>query len=173
MDKHNAVLDASFWINAHRSGLVDYLLDYFDLVVPTRVTHEIEYMPPGVDQLTPAGETFRRWRQEGRLKLKDPANPVDWFHPGENAAIGLAQEQGYVLLMDDQAPYHLAKLRGLRAVASTDFVVLLYVDRRLSYDEAAAILARSETARHLKRAAMTALEFLAQQRREQNEDAIS
>ena len=166
MDKHNAVLDASFWINAHRSGLVDYLLDYFDLVVPTQVMHEIEYMPPDVGQLTPAGETFRRWREDGRLKVQDPAAPVDWFHPGENAAIGLAQEQGYVLLMDDQAPYHLAKLRGLRAVASTDFVVLLYVDRRLSYDETAAILARSEAARHLKRAAMTALEFLTQQRRE-------
>lgn len=48
MDKHNAVLDASFWINAHRSGLVDYLLDYFDLVVPTQVMHEVEYMPPAV-----------------------------------------------------------------------------------------------------------------------------
>jgi hypothetical protein len=52
MDKHNAVLDASFWINTHRSGLVDYLLDYFDLVVPTQVIHEIEYMPPDVGQLT-------------------------------------------------------------------------------------------------------------------------
>ena len=102
MDKHSAVLDASFWINAHRSGVVDYLLDYFDLVVPTQVMHEIEYMPPDVGQLTPAGETFRRWRQEGRLRFQDPAKPVDWFHPGENVAIGLAQEQGYVLLMDDQ-----------------------------------------------------------------------
>ena len=173
MDKHNAVLDASFWINAHRSGLVDYLLDYFDLVVPAQVMHEIEYMPPDVGQLTPAGETFRRWREEGRLKFQDPTALVDWFHPGENAAIGLAQELRCVLLMDDQAPYHLAKLRGLRAVASTDFTVLLYVDRRLSYNEAAATLVSSEIARHLKRAALTALQFLAQQRSEQDDNAIS
>jgi len=121
MDKHNAVLDASFWINTHRSGLVDYLLDYFDLAAPTQVMHEIEYMPPDVGQLTPAGETFRRWREEGRLKLKDPAAPVDWFHPGENAAT----------------------------------------------------LVSSEIARHLKRAALTALQFLAQQRSEQDDNAIS
>lgn len=120
MDKPNAVLDASFWINAHHGGLVDYLPDYFNLFAPTAVIQEIEYTPPDVDQLTPAGETFRQWRQSGRLKLQDPSKPADWFHPGENAAIGLAEEQGYVLLIDDQAPYHLAKARGLRVIASAD-----------------------------------------------------
>ncbi|MEA3341547.1 MAG: hypothetical protein U9R15_16405 [Chloroflexota bacterium] len=173
MDKRNAVLDASFWINAHHGGLVDYLPDYFNLFVPTVVIQKTEYTPPSVDQLTPAGETFRRWRQSERLRLSDPTESVDWFHPGENAAIGLAQERGYVLLIDDQAPYHLAKARGLQVIASADFVVMLYVDHLLSYDNAEAILVRSKIARHLERAAMIALGFLAQQRSDRDGDRIS
>lgn len=173
MDKRYAVLDSSFWINAHRSGLVDYLPDYFDLVAPMQVAREIEYVSPAVGQLSPAGETFQRWRQAGRIELQATADPVDWFHPGENAAIGLAQERGCILLMDDQAPYHLAKRGGLPVVASADFVVLLYADRRLSYGEAAAALARSEIALHLKRAAMSAIEFWSRHRGEQNDDAVS
>ena len=173
MDKRNAVLDASFWINAHHGGLVDYLPDYFNLFAPTAVIQEIEYTPPDVDQPTPAGETFRHWRQSERLKLQDPSKPVDWFHPGENAAIGLAEEQGYILLIDDQAPYHLAKARGLQVIASADFAVLLYVDRLLSYNDARAILVRSEIARHLKRAAMTALGFLARQRSDHDDNRKS
>jgi predicted nucleic acid-binding protein len=116
---------------------------------------------------------FRRWRQSERLELQDPTRPVDWFHPGENAAIGLAQERGYVLLIDDQAPYHLAKARGLPVIASADFVVLLYVDQLLSYDDAEAILVRSGIAKHLKRATMMALAFLAQQRSDRDDDRIS
>jgi len=141
-----------------------HLPSYFHLFVPTLVIQEIEYAPPDVDHLTPAGEAFRRWRQGGRLQLQDPARPVDWFQPGENAAIGLAREQGYALLIDDQAPYHLAKARGLRVIASADFVVLLYTDDVLSYDEAQALLAQSGIARHLQRAAMTALAVLARQK---------
>jgi hypothetical protein len=55
----NAALDASFWINLHDVGLVDYLADYFELFVPTIVIQEIEYTPSDVDQLTLAGQTFR------------------------------------------------------------------------------------------------------------------
>jgi predicted nucleic acid-binding protein len=173
MGKQNAVLDASFWINAHHGGLLDHLPDYFNLFAPTAVIQEIEYAPPGVGQLTPAGETFRRWRQSEQLKVQDPTKSVDWFHPGENAAIGLAQERGYALLIDDQAPYHLAKARGLPVIASADFVILLYADRLLSYDAAEAILVRSGIAKHLKRAAMTALGFLAQQRSDRDGNRLS
>ena len=30
MDRYNAVLDASFWINAHAGGVADHLSDYFN-----------------------------------------------------------------------------------------------------------------------------------------------
>jgi len=173
MNKRNAVLDASFWINAHYAEVVDYLPDYFNLFVPTQVIQEVEYTPPDIDQLTSAGESFRSWRQAGQFKCQDPARPVDWFHAGENAAIGLAQEQGCVLLIDDQAPYHLAKARGLRAIASVDFIVLLYADNRLSHNEARARLAKSRPASHLKRAATVALAVLARQRGDRDVNLVS
>lgn len=173
MDKRDAVLDASFWINAHRAGLVEFLPDYFDLRAPTAVIEEIEHLPPGVGQLTPAGESFRHWRQAGRLEIQDPTQAVDWFDRGENAAIALAREQGYVLLIDDQAPYHLAKARELKTIASPDFVVLLYADGRLSYDDALSVLVSSGIAKHLKRAAMTAVGLLARQRNERDDNDTS
>ena len=168
VDKRDAALDASFWINAHRASLVEFLPDYFNLRAPTAVIEEIEYLLPGVVQLTPAGESFRQWRQAGRLEIQDPTQAVDWFDRGENAAIALAREQGYVLLIDDQAPYHLAKARGLKTIGATDFVVLVYADGRLSYDDALSVLASLGTAEHLKRAAMTAVGLLARQRSERD-----
>jgi len=80
----------------------------------------------------------------------------------------LAREHGYVLLIDDQAPYHLAKARGLKTIGSTDFVVLLNADGQLSYDDALSVLASLGTAEHLKRAAMTAVGLLARQRSERD-----
>ena len=58
-------------------------------------------------------------------------------------------------------------------IASADFVVLLYVDGLLSYNDAQTRLVRSEIARHLKRAAMTALAFLARQRSNHDDEHIS
>jgi predicted nucleic acid-binding protein len=173
MDRRDAVLDASFWINAHRADLVKFLPDYFNLRAPTAVIEEIEYVPSAVGQLSPAGESFRHWRQVGRLEIQDPTRAVDWFDRGENAAIALAQEQGYALLLDDQAPYHLAKARGLKTIGTTDFVVLLYADGRLSYDDALRVLVSLGIAKDLKRAAMTTVGLLAPKRSERDDNDAS
>lgn len=169
MTKEDAVLDASFWINAYHGGLYDYLADYFTLYVPTIVIQEIEHTPPDVDHLTPAGVALRQWRRSGHLTIQDPVEPVDWYDPGENAAIALAREQEYLLLMDDQAPYHFVKARGMRVVASVDFAVLLYADNRLSYDDAQIALTQSGIAKHIKRSAMTALGFLARNKGQEHD----
>lgn len=164
MSKQNASLDASFWINIHKSDLTDHLSTYFNLFVTTTVIQEIEYIPPGLTSLTASGQVFRQWRAAGQITEQDPSQPVDWFHPGENAAIALAREHGYLLLIDDQAPYHFSKAQGLRVAASADFIILLYADKFLSYDEAMARLARTDAAVHLKRAAAVALTYLSRQK---------
>ena len=53
VERHKAVLDASFWINVHRTQLVEHVPDYFSLIVPTRVVEEIEYTPPDITQRIP------------------------------------------------------------------------------------------------------------------------
>lgn len=100
--------------------------------------------------MTPAGESFRHWRQAGSLEIQDPTQAVDWFDRGENAAIAVARE--------------------LKTIALPDFVVLLYADGRLSYDDALSVLVSSGMAKHLKRAAMTAVGLLAQQRSERDDN---
>lgn len=167
MDKQDAALDASFWINGHRGGLLDFLLDYFDLFVPSIVVKEIEYSLPTTGELTPAGALFQAWRHSGHITVQDPQRLVDWFHTGENAAIALAIERNCALLIDDNAPYHFAKSQGLTVIGTPDLVVMLYAWGQLDYDRALAIMRHLRAHKHLTRTAMIMLELLARTKGEQ------
>jgi predicted nucleic acid-binding protein len=164
--KRNAALDASFWINGYRSGILDFLLSYFTVFVPSVVVEEIEHPSRVTGLLTPAGQLFQQWRLMEKVVVQDPEQPVDWFQPGENAAIGLALERGYRLLIDDRAPYHLAKARSLRAISTADFILLLYTQGQLDYDEAQAKLSTLRISEHIRRVVMHSLGRLATKRGE-------
>jgi hypothetical protein len=75
-------------------------------------------------------------------------------------------ENQYVLLLDDQSPYHFARAHNLMVVSSADFVVLLYVTGRLSYIVAAATIGRLGLGKRLARTALTVLGALAERRGE-------
>lgn len=88
-----AVLYASFWINAERTGVVAFLTDYFDLAAPPRVATELTALlggprPPG------AAVLFDAWRAQGLIRIVAPRVAAARFDPGENEAIALAQERG-------------------------------------------------------------------------------
>ena len=61
--KQPAVLDASFWINLERMGLVAYRADYFDLVAPPRVALEATAL---LNQPDPPSATvlFAEWQRQ-------------------------------------------------------------------------------------------------------------
>jgi predicted nucleic acid-binding protein len=166
MNRRSAVLDASFWINACQVGLVRFLPDYFCLFVCSAVETEILHPLVTKGLPVPAAVQFRTWREDGKITLQDPARPVDWLHIGENAAIALALEQGYVLLVDDQHAYHRARAHEVVAINSADFGVMLYAADRLDYAQAKSILSSLEVGKHLYRTAMAALGILARQRGE-------
>lgn len=86
---------------------------------------------------------------------------MDWFQRGENAAIALAIENGYFLLIDDANPYHLAKSQGLKVIGTMDFTVFLYDQGRLSYPAAMSTIKTIRASEKLKRGAMITLEVLA------------
>lgn len=111
--------------------------------------------------LTAAGLLFRRWRLTGHVTVQNPQQPVDWFHEGENEAIGLAIERDYWLLMDNGNPYHLARSRGLRVVKTPDIAVFLFDDGKLSYEEARDVIHRLQVSKKLARSALITLEELA------------
>jgi predicted nucleic acid-binding protein len=98
--------------------------------------------------------------------VQDSEQPVDWFQPGENAAIGLALERGYRLLIDDRAPYHRAKARSLRAISMADFILLVYAQGQLGYHEAQAKLSTLKISEHIRRVVMHSLGRLATKRGE-------
>lgn len=163
--KQNASLDASFWINAFAAGLVQFLSDYFELFVCDEVAREITYP---LDVLRIAGAAgpslFRQWCSAGRITQQNPDQPVDWFQPGENAAIALAAEHGYWLLMDDANPYHQAKSKGLRVIGSAEFAVFLYDQDRLTYQQSLQALRQVRSSKAQRRDAQVVLESLARSR---------
>jgi predicted nucleic acid-binding protein len=166
MSLPKASLDASFWINAHQAGLTAFLPEYFQLFVCAEVEKEILH-PLTVKGLPVAvALQFQEWCEKGTITRQNPAQPVDWYHVGENAAIALAIDGRYVLLIDDQNPYHLARARDLKVVNSADMVVLLYSTGKLSYGVAESTIVRLGLGKHLVRTALAALGALAQRKGE-------
>ena len=169
MVKQNASLDASFWINAYDANLVEFLPEYFVLFVCGMVAQEIRYPLDVLGVEGAAGPSlFVEWCESGVITLQDPREPVDWFEKGENAAIALAMERGYWLLMDDANPYHYAKSKNLKVVGTAELTVFLYDQGRLSYGEATATVKKLRSSKKQKRDAMIALEILARERGDRN-----
>jgi predicted nucleic acid-binding protein len=98
--------------------------------------------------------------QSGKIKLQEPAKPVDWFQSGENAAIALAMEHSYFLLIDDANPYHRAKAAGLNVVGSSELAILLYDHGHVTYDTAVIAIRQTHASKNQKRLALSALETL-------------
>lgn len=84
--KPDATIDASFWVHAHRSGLLPYVLDRFAVWYAPLVAAELS------DRF-PSGREFWRLAHAGLLQEATPqADHVQQFGPGERAAINLALE---------------------------------------------------------------------------------
>jgi len=163
--KQNASLDASFWINAHDAGLVRFLPHYFQLYACGMVAREIRYPLDVLGMKEATGPSlFVEWCQSGISSLAEPQKPVDWYQAGENAAIALAIEREYFLLIDDANPYHFAKSRGLPVIGTADLAVFLYDQGRLTHREASAAIQALRSSRKQKRDALIALENLAREK---------
>ena len=164
--KQNASLDASFWINACNADLVGFLFDYFILFVCQVVVDEIRYPIThlGIEATCP--RLLDEQVSSGRIVVQNPQQSVDWFQAGENAAVGLAIEWGYVLLIDDANPFHFAKSKGLRVIGALDLLVFLHDQDRLNYADAVAAIGRVRASKKQLRQAHVALEILAREKGE-------
>lgn len=135
--KHNATPDSSFWINAHRSGLLPYVLDRFRLHYTPAVGFELR-------EEFSSGREFWRLAREGVLVEASPElEGVTGFGPGERAAINLALEhRDWVLLMDDRRPFLEAERLGLRVLCTPVLVVDLCMEEKLDARQALEVLGR-------------------------------
>lgn len=164
-----AVLDASFWINAVRAGITPYFRDYFTLATAPRVAAELTARL-GQTHPPEAAVLFQDWQQRGLVQVVAPHGTLDRFDAGENEAIALAQERGWVLLIDNGAPRDFS--RGpldLRVIDSPAFTVFLYDRGHLDYRQASAALAQSQAARRIVREALILLAETARRKGETRE----
>ena len=67
--KHNASLDASFWINIVLAGLVDFINEYFYLFVNTIVAQEIRYPLVALGIASQTVVLFNDWVQTDKINL--------------------------------------------------------------------------------------------------------
>jgi len=149
--KQSATLDSSFWINAHRTGLLPYVLARYDLRYPPAVAAEL------VERF-PSGREFWRLARAGLLvEVVPTTSQLQEFGPGEREAINLALEhQDWVLIIDDQRPYQAAARLGLNVLCSPVLTVALATEGALPTSDALAILARLAAIRTVSPVLLTA-----------------
>ena len=135
--KQSATLDSSFWINAHRAGLLEYVLDRF-------VVHYTPSVAIELHENFASGREFWRVVREGLIVETAPTSSAfNLFGPGEQAAINLVSEhRDWVLLMDDRKPLAEAQRRGLRTLCTPVLVSTLFDEDQVELGQAIEILGR-------------------------------
>lgn len=165
----NASLDTSFWNIAAQIGVVPYLFAFFHIYYCRAVKDEIVTTGPDETPLIyPQAMLFKIMREDGRLHHAEPERPLTRFGAGEAGAIALAQERGWVLLINDYRPLQLAQSLGLHCVSVPDFCVLLYAKGNITYHAVKGYLRRlaSTTSPALIRMAEQVADEIARERGE-------
>jgi len=169
MEKPWAVLDTSFWVLGHRVDVLVYLFRFFTLCGPDAVRAEVLAPDPRYPLRVYGYQEF--WRlveAQGLLTIQNPTQRIPQFHAGEAAALALAQEAGWWLLINEQRALTYARQQGIKAVTVPELVVYLYEAQVLSYRSALAKVEglAANTGPRVMQPARAALAQLAQHRGE-------
>ncbi len=134
--KCGATFDSSFWVHAVYLDLVDFLLSDFELVCTRAVENEL-----GRDN--PTSLRLKSLLAERRIKRAAPKSKmIRLYGDGERAAINLALERKFLLLIDDWRPYRAAQVAGVEVVNSLAYLVGLYEQKRITAERVLNALAR-------------------------------
>lgn len=169
MKKQNAIMETSFWILGHRTDILSYLFRFFTVHVPEVVRQEILASDPRYPQRVYGyQETFTLLKNQDMLAPANPTQPVSQFHAGEAAAIGLAIEKNWWLLINEQRALLFARQQGIKSVTIPEFVIYLYERQILSYRSTHNKLEilSANTGQHIMQAAWQTFRTLAQTRSE-------
>lgn len=169
MDKQSAVMETSFWVLGHRIDILTYLFRFFRIFVPEAVRLEVLAPDPRYPQRAYGyQEMFRLLEDQDLLSGCNPTQSLQQFHFGEAAALGLALEKEWWILINEQRPLTFARRRGIKAVTVPEFIVYLYQAQMLSYRSALSKLdgIAPNTGQQVMLAARQAFMALAQSRGE-------
>jgi predicted nucleic acid-binding protein len=131
-----ATFDSSFWLHAAYLDLVEFLLSDFELICTKAVENEL-----GRDN--PTSRRLKALLTDKTIKRAAPrSEKIKLYGDGERAAINLALERKFLLLIDDWRPYEAAQAAGVQVVNSPAYLVGLYEQKRITLEHALQALAR-------------------------------
>lgn len=131
-----ATFDSSFWIHVVYVDCVDFLRADYALICTQAVAEEL-----GTDN--PTSVRLQELLSLGSVKVETPQSAkVNLYGSGERAALNLALERNYVLLIDDWRPYEAAQAAGIEVVNTVAYLVQLYERKCIPFEQAVSALAR-------------------------------
>lgn len=131
-----ATFDSSFWVHAVYLDLVEFLLADFDLICTKAVENEL-----GRDN--PTSRQLKQLLAEKRIRrAASRSEKIKLYGDGERAAINLALERGWLLLIDDWRPYEAAQAVGVEVVNSLAYLTGLYEQKRILLERVIQALAK-------------------------------
>lgn len=134
--KRGVTFDSSFWVHAVYLDLVEFLLSDFELVCTKAVEKEL-----GRDN--PTSLRLKALLADRSIKQVSPRHEkIRLYGDGERAAINLALERKFLLLIDDWRPYEAAQAAGVEVVNSLAYLVGLYEQKRITAERVLDALAK-------------------------------
>jgi predicted nucleic acid-binding protein len=129
--------DSSFWVHAVYLDLIEFLLSDFELTCTKAVEDEL-----GHDN--PTSRRLKGLLTDKSIKRAAPkSEKIKLYGDGERAAINLALERKFLLLIDDWRPYEAAQVAGVEVVNSIAYLVGLYEQKRITLERALYALAKT------------------------------
>jgi len=131
-----ATFDSSFWVHAVYLDLVEFLLADFELICTNAVESEL-----GLDN--PTSRRLKTLLADKRIKRAAPrSEKIKLYGNGERAAINLALERKFLLLIDDWRPYEAARTAGVEVINSLAYLIGLYEQKRITLERPLHALAK-------------------------------
>ena len=122
------MLDTSAWVAAYRAEVAANLLDLFRLIVPEAVANEIAARDPAFPAREyPHASLFRHLRHRMTVVPASAGLPLPAFGPGEAAALALAQQHRWLVLVNEWRAVEHAGNLGLVVVTIPTVIVRLHL----------------------------------------------
>jgi len=92
----------------------------------------------------PTSRRLKALLADKNIKRAEPrSEKIKLYGDGERAAINLALERKFLLLIDDWRPYEAAQVAGVEVVNSIAYLVGLYEQKRITLERALYALAKT------------------------------
>jgi len=140
INKKIAIVDSSFWININRVGLVDYLLERFELIFTSKVEDELLvnfklfYTPRDII-------VYNKLKDMDLIKIRNPKNVSDNLYnslcktSGEVQTIALAIELNGAVLVDNSAAIEYCIKNKIQVINTINFILYSYDQDKLTYEQ--------------------------------------